>query len=144
MFADELAGNPAKKRADEARARRLRAKREGQAKQRRREEEKKRASASTIIAPHATQNATSNSESKNVTAVFNLDQERNASSHITNGREEKSAAAIAESLTAPELSATEKAAEQRKLRAEQRVITRYVCTFIARKGPQVKKQDSTS
>jgi len=122
MFADELAGNPAKKRADEARARRLRAKREEQAKQRRREEEKKKASAS---ASQITQNATSNSESEDVRADFNQAQEnRNTASHINNVGEEKSAAAIAESLAAPELSAAEKAAEQRKLRAEQRIITR--------------------
>lgn len=123
MFADELAGNPAKKRADEARARRLRAKREEQAKQRRREDEKKKASASS--ASQITQNAISNSESEDVRAVFNQAQEnRNTASHINNVGEEKSAAAIAESLAAPELSAAEKAAEQRKLRAEQRIITR--------------------
>lgn len=130
MFADELAGNPAKKRADEARARRLRAKREKQAKQRRHEEEKKKASASTI-ASYATQNATSISESKDAKAVFDQAQEnRNAALNITSGGDEKSAAAIAESLAAPELkSAAEKAAEQRKLRAEQRVATRAAVTI---------------
>ena len=39
MFTDELAGNPAKKRADEAKARRIRAKREKEAKEARKRKE---------------------------------------------------------------------------------------------------------
>ena len=42
MFTDELAGNPAKKRADEAKARRLRAKREKEAKELRKRKELER------------------------------------------------------------------------------------------------------
>ena len=42
MFAEELAGNPAKKRADEAKARRLRAKREKEAKDARKKKEEER------------------------------------------------------------------------------------------------------
>ena len=62
MFAEELAGNPAKKRADEAKARRLRAKKEKEAKNARKKKEAERRDAAAAAA--AAVCGTSNSDCK--------------------------------------------------------------------------------
>eukprot|EP00956_Cyclotella_meneghiniana_P027192 scaffold60450_cov51-Cyclotella_meneghiniana.AAC.1 len=63
MFAEELAGNPAKKRADEAKARRLRAKKEKEAKDARKKKEAERRDAAAAAAAAAVC-GTSNSDCK--------------------------------------------------------------------------------
>lgn len=119
MFADELAGNPAKKRADEAKARRLRAKREKDAKDLRKRNEldrqQREAAAAAIVsggensvggvAANDDASAAGIPSSSSVSPVVGVDYPT---------------AANQTTPTSEALTAVQKAAEQRKLRAEAR------------------------
>lgn len=121
MFTDELAGNPAKKRADEAKARRLRAKREKEAKEARKRKELERrrreeleatsavASSHGVTVGGAKETPTPSSVASAATAVGSKEKSWDAT---TNNN----------ALTEPDtpLNAAQKAAEQRKVRAEAR------------------------
>mmetsp|Transcript_20160 Transcript_20160/g.43793 ORF Transcript_20160/g.43793 Transcript_20160/m.43793 type:complete len:1384 (-) Transcript_20160:144-4295(-) len=115
MFTDELAGNPAKKRAHEAKARRLRAKREKEAKELRKRKELERreqeaAPATAVIAngESSAGDIVPSSSSVSVGAGANT-------------ADAKTATPTAAAAPPPEaLTAAQKAAEQRKLRAEAR------------------------
>ena len=100
MFTDELAGNPAKKRADEAKARRLRAKREKEQKEKRKQLERQKREAEVSAAVATTEKSVDKTNNNGVVATVTIST---------------TAAPAPETLTA-----AQKAAEQRKIRAEQR------------------------
>ncbi|KAL3786367.1 hypothetical protein ACHAWO_005304 [Cyclotella atomus] len=111
MFAEELAGNPAKKRADEAKARRLRAKREKEAKDARRKKDAERMDAVAAAMCDV------NSEPKPVgTADSNgLNAPQNLVGAVSTVADKKVASTSDTPLTAAQI-----AAEQRKIRSEGR------------------------
>ncbi|KAL9181070.1 hypothetical protein ACHAXT_009875 [Thalassiosira profunda] len=117
MFADERGGNPAKKRADEAKARRLRAKREKEAKELRKRQEKER---------RERQAAEAQNPSRSDVAAHNasgLPPSLGSADAIatTNGQGINANATISTAAVPPkEMTAAQKAAEQRKIRAEKR------------------------
>eukprot|EP00985_Skeletonema_marinoi_P002204 scaffold893_cov143-Skeletonema_marinoi.AAC.8 len=108
MFTDELAGNPAKKRADEAKARRIRAKREKEAKEARKRKELERRQKEEQAAVVAS------SREVDGGAKVNPTPSPVASTVVVSGTNN--------SVTEPDapLNAAQKAAEQRKVRAEAR------------------------
>ncbi len=108
MFAEEQAGNPAKKRADEAKARRLRAKREQEAKEQRKRNELERRERE--------------GDAATVTAECRKKQEVDAKM-ISQGDDVDCARTTTPSAAVASLevhTATQRAAEQRKVRAEVR------------------------
>ena len=136
MFADELAGNPAKKRADEAKARRLRAKREKEAKEKRKKlEQQKRdaslleseASSKVVGAGGDTSSAGVASSNNNVSGLppsshgvsNNISADAGSAYAKNNGIDTMSAIPTA-NTSVETLTAAQKAAEQRKIRAEAR------------------------
>lgn len=110
MFAEELAGNPAKKRADEAKARRLRAKLEKEAKVLRKRKELERRE----------REASAGGES--ATKEGRVSASNDGAGANTKSVDAKAATpTTAATMPPPEaLTAAQKAAEQRKLRAEAR------------------------
>jgi len=111
MFTDELAGNPAKKRADEAKARRLRAKREKEAKEAKKRKELERRQ---------------KEEQESSSSAASSRGHGGTSSTIAAGNDAASAGdgknSIIPIIFEPDvpLNAAQKAAEQRKIRAVQR------------------------
>ena len=117
MFADEQAGNPAKKRADVAKARRLRAKREQEAKEQRKrnELERREREAATV----AVEGGNFIEAEVNVDAAASVVAEK-LSSQNNDGVDFASAIPSATMASSEVPTAAQKAAEQRKLRAEVR------------------------
>ena len=113
MFTDELAGNPAKKRADEAKARRIRAKREKEAKEDRKRKELERRQKEEQEATLASSHEVAGSSVKeNPPASSSATSAAIAVRSVEKGR----------GATEPDapLNAAQKAAEQRRIRAEAR------------------------
>lgn len=104
MFAEELAGNPAKKRADEAKARRLRAKKEKEAKDARKKKEAERRDAAAAAAVSGTSNSGVTAVSQSLTPVSGV-------SAVADTVNEVSA------ISDVPLTSAQIAAEQRKIRA---------------------------
>ena len=150
MFTDELAGNPAKKRADEAKARRIRAKREKEAKEARKRKELERqareASAASVapslalsVAASAVTIAGSTStdavngqdttavvgDASTFSQVSNVPNANGSGSSSTTSATATTSSAMAtpssQNNNGAPLTAAQKAMEQRKLRAEARV-----------------------
>lgn len=137
MFTEEQAGNPAKKRADDAKARRLRAKREKDAKEQRKTNElvrRERESGAAAVDGGETSvgGAAAVKEDNNAYPTISAEiLSRNCQSASQAGMGVKlmiskadsvdvRATASASAAPSEPISATQKAAEQRKLRAEAR------------------------
>ena len=118
MFADELAGNPAKKRADAAKARRLRAKREQEAKllRKRREAERREREAATATAGGETASSTC----QDGAGPDDIAGPVAGATPMAATATSPTTPAVAEE---PPRTAAQKAAEQRKVRAEARMRT---------------------
>lgn len=151
MFTDELAGNPAKKRADEAKARRLRAKREKEAKEARKRKELERrereaSSATTTITATTTNGAigvtapsiggAATASTSLSSAAVGVNETSTAALAGSTSTETPSTAAAASTTTADQpssngtpLTAAQKAMEQRKIRAEARARTANATTI---------------
>ncbi|KAL7445769.1 hypothetical protein ACHAXM_011340 [Skeletonema potamos] len=112
MFTDELAGNPAKKRADEAKARRIRAKREKEEKEARKRKELERRQREEAASAAAC------SEYDGGTNDIPMPSS-DVSSPVVGGGEKSWNAPNSPDADVP-LNAAQKAAEQRKIRAEAR------------------------
>ncbi|KAL3776550.1 hypothetical protein ACHAW5_008712 [Stephanodiscus triporus] len=120
MFTDELAGNPAKKRADEAKARRLRAKREKDAKDLRKRNEldrQQREAAAAAVVSGGENSVGGVAAINDASAAAGIPSSSSASP--VDGVDYPTAATQT-SPTSEALTAVQKAAEQRKLRAEAR------------------------
>ena len=115
MFTDELAGNPAKKRADEAKARRLRAKREKEAKEARKRRELERRKRAEEEATSAAVTSCSPAVSETPAPL------ESACTDVITGDGDKKSWNDADNFD-PDvpLTAAQKAAQQRKIRAEAR------------------------
>ena len=135
MFADELAGNPAKKRADEAKARRLRAKREKEAKEKRKKLEQQKRDASSEVSSKVEGAGIGDTSSGGVLSSNNASGLASSSHGVSNNSvaaggvhtknngidNTKSTIQTANNNPSSEtLTAAQKAAEQRKIRAEAR------------------------
>jgi ubiquitin-protein ligase E3 C len=118
MFAEELAGNPAKKRAEEAKNRRLRAKREKEAKDARKQKEEERREASAAAAAAAGLTNSGGGAKSSVSSVTNKGELDVPKSVINANVDTGSDKAI--NLSDKPLTAAQIAAEQRKIRAEAR------------------------
>jgi len=116
MFTDELAGNPAKKRADEAKARRLRAKREKEAKdlRKRNELDRQQREAAAAAALSGGENLAVSNDAGAASGISSS----SSVSHVDG--DDHSATAIQATPISEALTAVQKAAEQRRLRAEAR------------------------
>lgn len=129
MFAEELAGNPAKKRADEAKNRRLRAKREKDVKDARKQKELERreASVAAVAAETNSPDPTTVDVKSVVSAVSNICSDAPVLRNNTGGEAgdvKVTGSFMSTKFDAPSdgpLTATQHAAEQRKIRTEARV-----------------------
>lgn len=131
MFADEQAGNPAKKRADEAKARRLRAKREQEAREQRKRNELERREREAVtvaveggnfIVAEVDVDAAASAVTEMTTSRHcqSSAQSTKLSSQNNDGVDFASAIPSANMASSEVPTAAQKAAEQRKLRAEVR------------------------
>ena len=116
MFTDELAGNPAKKRADEAKARRLRAKREKEAKdlRKRNELDRQQREAATPAALSCGENLAVSNDAGAASGISSS----SSVSHVDG--DDHSVTATQATPISEALTAVQKAAEQRRLRSEAR------------------------
>jgi ubiquitin-protein ligase E3 C len=124
MFAEELAGNPAKKRADEAKNRRLRAKREKEAKDARKRKELERREASvTAATDNISKDSAGNGDSFSVLAISattTAPETQGDVLGVTGTVKAPSSTTVKPRTTDTPLTAAQIASEQRKIRAEAR------------------------
>ena len=148
MFTDELAGNPAKKRAEEAKARRIRAKREKEAKEARKRKELERRHNEEQKATSSAAAASSTNEGA-LTNPTPISTESSTDAVDRGGKTSWNAtkSTITDEPDVP-LNAAQKAAEQRKIRAEARanlsaVTTIQSCVRSKLSASKVREQQRT-